>query len=66
MDDAMDADAAVGPFVAYGDAKFGDEWYPGKPDEFIGEQRADELRALLDWVDAENDAKLTAGSRHRI
>lgn len=61
-----DADLVVGSFVSYGDAEFGEEWRPYAADEFIGELRADQLRKLLNWVDAENAARLESGSRRRL
>ena len=57
----IDADAAVTPFVIYGDG-FGPNWRPSEADGYIGGRHAEELRSLLEWVDAEN-AKHRKGTR---
>ena len=34
----------------YGDAKFGDEWWPGNAGPWIGAEKGDELASLLERV----------------
>ncbi len=35
-------------FNEYGAAKFGDEWWPGNPRPWIGEEQGAELQALIE------------------
>lgn len=56
--------SSVGPDVArmvalfgkYGQAKFGDAWWPGNAQPWLGETRGMELEELLDHVDVSGPA----------
>jgi hypothetical protein len=39
----------------YGFAKFGDEWWPGNAQPWIGEEKGKELEKLLDDVDQDKE-----------
>lgn len=53
---AAEVRALVGLLNEYGFGKFGDEWWPGNAEPYIGAVRAVELRRLLELADAASDA----------
>ncbi|WP_152103485.1 hypothetical protein [Bradyrhizobium sp. TM102] len=54
-----DADFLVAEMTSYGEQAFGSAWKPREADEVLGGmERADELRGLLDWLEATLDAKM--------
>lgn len=63
LDDG-DWNAAISPFVIYGDERFGQQWCPYKEaEDFLGEERGAEMKKLLDWVDAQNAADMDSRRR---